>query len=141
MATTTLGPNTPCELLKLPPEIRNMIYEKVLFVDDDDNGYKKRTKTCLLRCNKQIYREAKVFLYKVNTWRLTLDLSEKVLENIGEARIQMITPRRGERTQIYATMSTAIQNSLRSLNLTSICHPIQTTTTTKSQSTRTFFVT
>ncbi|KAL8800039.1 MAG: hypothetical protein Q9200_007367 [Gallowayella weberi] len=69
--------------LKLPPEIRNLIYEKCLVVEGIINPYpvcyqeqhvvlrgQIRPSVALLRVSKQVACEARAILYGKNTWQL-----------------------------------------------------------------------
>ena len=60
------------EFLRLPTEIRVMIYKELLTLKNIDSPRLARTSN-ILRVNKQIYNEAKGFLYSLNTIEIKLD--------------------------------------------------------------------
>ena len=60
------------EFLKLPTEIRVMVYKQLLTLKNIDSPRRARI-TNILSVNKQIYNEAKGFLYSLNTIEIRLD--------------------------------------------------------------------
>jgi hypothetical protein len=64
-------------LLDLPPEIRNLIYRHTLFQDPISISRFDRTPLPpLLFTNRQIYQEAILLYYNLNTFSITVPLSE-----------------------------------------------------------------
>ena len=60
------------EFLKMPTEIRVMVYKELLTLKDIDSARRARISN-ILRVNKQIYNEAKGFMYSLNTIELKVD--------------------------------------------------------------------
>ena len=60
------------EFLRLPTEIRVMVYKELLTLKNIDSPRRARI-TNILSVNKQIYNEAKGFLYSLNTIEIRLD--------------------------------------------------------------------
>ena len=60
------------EFLRLPTEIRVMVYKELLTLRNIDSPRRARISN-ILRVNKQIYNEAKGFLYSLNTIEIRLD--------------------------------------------------------------------
>ena len=60
------------EFLRLPTEIRVMVYKELLTLRNIDSPRRARTSN-ILSVNKQIYNEAKGFLYSLNTSEIKLD--------------------------------------------------------------------
>lgn len=89
------GEAAPSGLMKLPPELRNEIYELVLFQEDDDEDYEPidlmypypPSKNLLLSC-REIYREAKG-IYK-QAYRAFWKTSTFMIEDVSEMPETMV---------------------------------------------------
>ncbi|KAI6882141.1 hypothetical protein KC360_g5931 [Hortaea werneckii] len=90
-----LGEATSSGLMKLPPELRNEIYELVFFQEEDDDDYEPvdlmhpstPSKHLLLSC-REIYREAKG-IYK-EAYRAFWEMSDFMIEDVSDMPETMV---------------------------------------------------
>ena len=97
-----MGEAASSGLMKLPPELRNEIYELVLFQEDDDDDYEPidlmnpcpPSKDLLLSC-REIYHEAKG-IYK-QAYKAFWKTSDFTIEDVSDMPETMIGLQRGLR--------------------------------------------